>query len=135
MNYEQKYKEALEWMRSVYDGLHGATKEDAEHYFPELKENEDERIRQEIRNFIWEYPDKLPERDKWLTWFEKQGEQKKVSIWKHWKNGIAGNGEGRPVYLIKTGNTYTLSSVLSFECDYIELSELDNLIEVWRCCY
>lgn len=63
-------------MQSLYDGLHGATKEDAEHYFPELKESDDERIRLEIRNFIWEYPDKLPERTRWLAWLEKQGEKK-----------------------------------------------------------
>lgn len=59
---------------------------------------------------------------------EKKGqEQTKVSIWKHWKGGLAGNNEGKPIYLIKDG-TYTLSSYLSFECDYIELSELDNLM-------
>lgn len=48
MDYEKKYNEALNWMRELYPGLHGATKEDAEHYFPELKESEDsedERIR------------------------------------------------------------------------------------------
>lgn len=66
---------------------------------------------------------------KYLTWKKKQGEQKpkKVSIWKHWKDGIAGNGEGKLVYLVKSGNTYRLSSCLSFECDYIELSDLDKL--------
>ena len=26
MDYEQKYKEALGWMRGMYDGLHGKTK-------------------------------------------------------------------------------------------------------------
>jgi hypothetical protein len=46
-NYEQKYKDALGWMQSLYSGLHGATKEDAEHYFPELKETEDERIKKQ----------------------------------------------------------------------------------------
>ena len=51
-NYEQKYKAALGWMQSLYKGLHGATKEDAEHYFPELKESEGERIRKEIVDFI-----------------------------------------------------------------------------------
>lgn len=40
--------------------------------FPELKESSDEEISLEIRNFIWGYPDKLPERDKWLAWFKKQ---------------------------------------------------------------
>ena len=61
-----------------------------------------------------------------IDWLRKQ-EQKKIPIWKHWKNGIAGNGEGKLVYLIKDGSTYSLSSCLSFECDYIELSELENL--------
>lgn len=63
---------------------------------------------------------------------ENQGEQKetlkKVPIWKHWKDGIAGNGEGKPIYLVKIGNTHSLKSCLGFECDYIELSELDNLM-------
>ena len=62
---------------------------------------------------------------------EKQCEQNsnKVSLWKHWSgSGIAGNGEGKLIYLIKNGTTYNLSSCLNFECDYIELSELDNLI-------
>ena len=34
--YEQKYKDALAWMREVYPTLEGAAKENAEHYFPEL---------------------------------------------------------------------------------------------------
>lgn len=62
------------------------------------------------------------------NWLEKQGTPKQVSIWKHWKDGIAGNGEGKPIYLVKIGNTYSLKSCLGFECDYIELSELDNLM-------
>jgi len=51
MTIEEKasaYDKALKWMRELYPGLHGATKEDAEHYFPELCESEDERIRKEI---------------------------------------------------------------------------------------
>lgn len=35
MDYEQKYKAALEWMQGMYGGLHGKTKEEAEKYFPE----------------------------------------------------------------------------------------------------
>lgn len=80
MNYEQKYKEALGWMRELYDSLNGATKEDAEHYFPELKWN-DERIRQELIdavNGLWDN-DALPmplttkRKNSWLAWLEKQG--------------------------------------------------------------
>ena len=54
-------------------------KEKLENIFPKLKESEDENIRLEIRNFIWGYPEKLPERDKWLAWLEKQG-NKSVNI-------------------------------------------------------
>lgn len=32
MDYEQKYKEALGWMKSLYGGLHGKTKEEAEKF-------------------------------------------------------------------------------------------------------
>ncbi len=78
MNYERKYKEALEWMRSVYNGLQGATKEDAEHYFPELQESEDERIRKDIIRvfkgeikFISE-----KENERYIAWLEKQGKPK-----------------------------------------------------------
>lgn len=59
---------------------------------------------------------------------EKQGEEpKKVSIWKHWKDGIAGGAEGEQIFLIKIGRVYSISSCLGCECDYIELSELDKL--------
>lgn len=51
MDYEKKYNEALNWMRELYTGLHGATKEDAEHYFPELAESEDERLRKLL---VWQ---------------------------------------------------------------------------------
>jgi len=77
--YEQKYKEALGWMQKLYDGLHGATKEDAEHYFPELKENEDEKIRKQILSFLKEFEcDHYRNLDfsSWIAWLEKQGEQK-----------------------------------------------------------
>lgn len=83
MNYEKKYKEALDWMRSLYDSLEGSTKEDAEHFFPELKEDDDERIRKEmiiwLKGFIGEASgvgyteDEIKER---IAWLAKQGEQK-----------------------------------------------------------
>jgi hypothetical protein len=55
MTQEEKakaYDKALNWMRELYPGLHGATKEDAEHYFPELRESEDERIRKKCIELI-----------------------------------------------------------------------------------
>lgn len=80
--YEQKYKAALEWMQSLYSGLHGATKEEAEKYFPELKESEDERIRKGLIKAVSGilkgntlYGTDVT-REEALAWLEKQGENK-----------------------------------------------------------
>lgn len=51
-NYEQKYKAALSWIQTLYEGLHGKTKEEAEAHFPELKESKDERIRKSIHIYL-----------------------------------------------------------------------------------
>lgn len=71
MDYEQKYKQALNWMASLYDGLHGKTKEEAETYFPELKEIEDERIRKEIIPAL-KWANHKDVYDKHIAWLEKQ---------------------------------------------------------------
>lgn len=108
--------------------------EDIESMFPELQKSEEERIKDALIELV-----KCNERSGYtllnnvstssmIDWIEKQEQSKKTSIWKHWKNGICGNGEGKLVFLIKSGATYSLSSCLSFECDYIELSELENLM-------
>lgn len=89
MNYEDKYNEALKWMRSLYDGLHGATKEDAEHYFPELKESEDESIRKDIiiavESTATRYFKKTGNMPVWydkaIDWLEKQGKQSKQHLY------------------------------------------------------
>ena len=83
-SYEQKYKAALEWMRSLYDGLHGATKEDAEKYFPELKENKSERVRKELIKTISSLLDNTIlyhtdiTKEEALAWLEKQGEKSTI---------------------------------------------------------
>ena len=135
MDYEKKYKDALARAKELCDvaDTFTVTIHDIITIFPELKESKDDRIVRCLLNYFnhvrYNGLDlKGTDIDEVIAWLEKQGEQKKVSIWKHWKNGIAGNGEGRQVYLIRTGNTYDLSSCLGFECDYIELSELDNLM-------
>lgn len=82
--YEQKYREALGWMRSLYDGLHGATKEDAEHYFPELKENKSERVRKGLIKTISSLLDNTIlyhtdiTKEEALAWLEKQGEKSTI---------------------------------------------------------
>jgi len=79
-SYEQKYKAALEWMQGMYGGLHGKTKEEAEKYFPELAESEDEKIRKAIITFFESEDDNttyalVPKKDI-LAWLEKQGKPK-----------------------------------------------------------
>lgn len=77
MDYEQKYKAALEWMQGMYGGLHGKTKEEAEKYFPELKESKDEWIRKWLIRYFEQKSDNnvifadISLRDI-LAWLEKQ---------------------------------------------------------------
>ena len=138
MDYKNAYNNALERAKELsIDGYLDAIAIDE--IFPELAESEDERIRKwcishfkecfRVTKDNVEYQEYL--NNKVIPWLEnqKKQEQNKPSIWKHWSgNGIAGNGEGMPIYLIKVGYTYSLSSCLSFECDYIVLSELDKLM-------
>lgn len=84
MDYKNKYKDALERARKLYE--QGTITESLNYVFPELKESEDERIRKTlIENFKWFCGD-YPETTKWgkdgdllvkdiITWLEKQGEQ------------------------------------------------------------
>lgn len=133
MNYEKAYKDALERMKSWARGEHPEcfteAQKAAEFIFPELRDSEDEKIRKEILEFVTIVADSKSNKMEWIVWLEKQGKQpKKVSVWKHWKDGIAGNAEGKQIFLIKIGSVYSISSCLGCECDYIELSELDKLM-------
>ena len=137
-DYKEKYEMALETVQEILDSGADSIKMSRlklrlQSVFSELKES-DEEIKEALIALV-----KCNERNGYtllnnvstssmINWLEKQGQSKKTSIWKHWKNGICGNGEGKLVFLIKSGATYSLSSCLSFECDYIELSELENLM-------
>lgn len=77
MTTEQKAKAydkaLLEWMRKVYLTLTGADKEDTEHYFPELKESEDERMIEQIKFAVMQMPsDREDTKKECLAWLEKQ---------------------------------------------------------------
>ena len=140
MTQEEKakaYDKAIEKIKYVME--HGVqpvlNKEDLQDIFPELKESEDDRIRKAIKQMYSFLPNKpeyigsVPVKDI-FAWLEKQGKQPKkvkVSIWKHWKDGIVGGAEGEQIFLIKIGRIYSISSCLGCECDYIELSELEEL--------
>lgn len=82
MNYEKKYKEALERAKKLYE--QGTITESLGYVFPELKEGEDERIRNFLIDFIkvctWtEKKDQgWPSREDCLAWLEKQGENNKL---------------------------------------------------------
>ena len=58
----------------LYGGLHGKTKEEAEKYFTELKESEDERVKKELIELISCMHDADPRKKGWIAWLEKQGE-------------------------------------------------------------
>lgn len=80
MDYEKKYKNALEWARLVKEGRIGFVRSEVEKVFPELAESEDERIRKELKRAIavaldYSYFDKETA-DNCIAWLEKQCEQK-----------------------------------------------------------
>ena len=81
MNYEEKYKQALERARklhSEYCTIVGINI--PEEIFPELQEENDERIRKELiahcRNIRCVTEEGAEQVKNWITWLEKQGEHK-----------------------------------------------------------
>lgn len=81
MNYEKKYKEALERARQFSEHpLQEDSSNIVEYIFPELQESKDERIRKEIIETFKILGDgKIPVDINYadiFTWLEKQGEKK-----------------------------------------------------------
>lgn len=87
MDYEKKYKDALERAKNcLKDGaITGAITHGAigyiEDIFPELKESEDEIVRKSITEFFKNFSKNgtylaIPDVTKWIAWLEKQGKQK-----------------------------------------------------------
>lgn len=79
--YENKYKEAKKWIESIYSELSHEQQTEAEAFFPELKESDDERIRKEILGLVRYtkgrrigYEPRITQ-DKMITWLEKQGNE------------------------------------------------------------
>ena len=91
MDYEKKYNEALAWMRELYPRFPGAFKEEIEHYFPELRESEDEmndRMRGRVIESLVCYRIKVYDEgdkevallvDEEIAWMKKQKEQKPIN--------------------------------------------------------
>ena len=84
MDYEKKYKEALErtksWVKGEHPEYFRETQKAAEFIFPELKESEDEKIRKEIKELVmqptWKTEKEFNRRKELIAWLEKQVEQK-----------------------------------------------------------
>ena len=80
MGYEQKYKEALErtksWVRGEHPECFSEAQKAAEFIFPELKESEDERIREMCMRYLdREYqhcPSDRKNIEKCIAWLEKR---------------------------------------------------------------
>lgn len=84
MDYEKKYKEALERARNIRFGNTNSALANVvcEEIFPEIRESEDEMIRKEMISIFSKfeesytlYGDKYDYK-KWVAWLEKQGDQK-----------------------------------------------------------
>ena len=80
MDYEKKYKEAIERAKELIAKWRGKIKdvytEDYAYIFPELRESEDERIRKEIIHYLFYTAGGLSteEQNRWIAWLEKQKE-------------------------------------------------------------
>ena len=90
MDYEKKYKDALSRAKELCDvaDMFTITIHDIITIFPELQENEDERIRKEVIELISCMHDADPRKKGWITWLEKQGKQKPADkVEPKWKGG------------------------------------------------
>ena len=91
MDYEKKYKEALERARQIqntpYTAHWDVMKEVVEDIFPELKESEDEKIRKELIQFFSDKDEEdyegLHPRAQIVAWLENQGQVKESIISQH----------------------------------------------------
>lgn len=85
MDYKKKYNEAFERAKEKYAMFEGMKQGDVlEDVFPELKESEGEKIRKSLLEYLHTLPNHyahcgvcVPE---WISWLEKQGEQKTTII-------------------------------------------------------
>ena len=122
MNYEKRYKEALEGIRELYNSdcdmiRVKRLKRRLKLIFPELKESEDDRIRREIIDFL-----RLPHRqfagkrdhEKWIAWLEKQDEKKLKFC------------EGDKVMSNQDGKVYTVGTAYYITGDNICLHGTDG---------
>ena len=97
MDYEKKYKDALERARKIkHDVQNIGCKMDSDMLdliFPELAESEDERIRKELITAIDEgrvFDIDKEVADRWIAWLEKQKDKNCLACDQHLKGYLAG---------------------------------------------
>lgn len=128
MDYEKKYKEALEIAKRCYKDLNNLdgvvatmSKDFFEEVFPELNESEDERLRKEIIEFIkiskpkWK---NYRDYSSWIAWLEKQKYQKPtenfVETWKDMRLEVYQQASGNrhePNYSDDTTKMFSLNDI------------------------
>lgn len=133
MNYEEKYKNALDRARKelqecVHKDCDDMTRRTAitiiKNLFPELKESEDDRIKREILDYINELANLKNEKihTEWLDWLEKQGE----------KDPCIGCSNDKGCVTCENGNLKEIKVEPKFkEGDYIVPYNITPL-EIWK---
>lgn len=82
--YEQKYKEALSFLKDLKPHMSDYCIEKLDGFFPELRESDDEKIRKELLEHCINRRDgkqicvDASDYRRWAAWLEKQGEEKSV---------------------------------------------------------
>lgn len=116
--YEKKYKNALEWAKQVMNGETGFIRKEVEEVFPELKESEDERIKEEIKELIiiptWKTESEFHRRRELVAWLEKQGEKILANSCKTCKDAWSEEDEHRvkdTIYFLDTAKKHYASTV------------------------
>lgn len=132
MDYEKKYKDALQRAKHALDcDRNNLVSTDIPliySIFPELKENDDERIRKELIELISCMHDADPRKKSWITWLEKQG------------NTLDANDVTKPHWISVEDefppreNEFHLSNyVLATDGETIHISFYDYDQECWVC--
>lgn len=107
MDHEQKYKNALERAKKLYEK--GTITESISYIFPELAESEDEKIRKQIISFLKEFEhDHYRSLDfsSWIDWLERQGKKESEDEIIPDKNDVRDEDEKIKKVLIDYFNRY-----------------------------
>ena len=134
MDYEKKYKEALERAKDYYEKGYLMINAALEKMFPELNESEDETIRKELINFFKSRLAGFPQCEKYIAWLEKQGEQKSKMKPKwlyrlEYKDNSCGlwyNGDGKWCFESGIGSLDDSCKTKSLPMDYDERYKQDG---------